>query len=58
MCSFLRAAVRSRITRKRHNLFLFPALAGAIYGNSCKAENVISNVVNDNRMNEDRGDFK
>ena len=31
---------------KRHNKFLFPALAGAIYGSSCKAENEISNVVN------------
>ncbi len=31
---------------KRHNKFLFPALAGAIYGSFCKAENEISNVVN------------
>ena len=31
---------------KRHNKFLFPALAEAIYGSSCKAENEISNVVN------------
>ena len=31
---------------KRHNKFLFPSLAGAIYGNSCNAENEISNVVN------------
>ncbi len=31
---------------KRHNKFLFPALAGAIYGSTCKAENEISNVVN------------
>ena len=28
---------------KRHNNFLFPALAGAIYGSFCKAENEISN---------------
>ncbi len=31
---------------KRHNKFLFPALAGAIYGSSCEDENEISNVVN------------
>ena len=31
---------------KRHNKFLFPALAGSVYGSSCKAENEISNVVN------------
>ncbi len=31
---------------KRHNKFLFLALAGAIYGSSCEAENEISNVVN------------
>ena len=31
---------------KRHNKFLFPALEGAIYVSSCKAENEISNVVN------------
>jgi len=31
---------------KRHNKFLFPALAGAIYGSFCKSENEISNVVN------------
>ena len=31
---------------KRHNKFLFLALAEAIYGSSCKAENEISNVVN------------
>lgn len=31
---------------KRHNIFLFPTLAGVIYGSSCKAENEISNVVN------------
>ena len=31
---------------KRHNKFLFPALAEAIYGSFCKAENEISNVVN------------
>ena len=31
---------------KRHNKFLFPALAEAINGSSCKAENEISNVVN------------
>ena len=30
---------------KRHNKFLFLALAGAIYGSSCEAENEISNVV-------------
>ena len=34
------------IYSKRHNKFLFPALAGAIYGSFCKAENEISNVVN------------
>ena len=33
---------------KQHNKFLFPALAGAIYGSTCKAENEISNVVNYN----------
>ena len=31
---------------KRHNKFLFPALAGAIYGSPCEAKNEISNVVN------------
>ncbi len=31
---------------KRHNKFLFPSLAGSVYGSSCKAENEISNVVN------------
>ena len=31
---------------KRHNKFLFPSLAGAIHGSSCKAENEIFNVVN------------
>ncbi len=31
---------------KRLNKFLFPALAGAIYSSSCKAENEISSVVN------------
>ena len=31
---------------KRHNKFLFPALAGAIYGSFCKAKNEIFNVVN------------
>ena len=31
---------------KRHNKFLFPALAEAIYGSFCKAENEIFNVVN------------
>ncbi len=31
---------------KRHNKFLFPALAGAIYGSTCKAKNEIFNVVN------------
>ena len=31
---------------KRHNKFLFPALAEAVNGSSCKAENEISNVVN------------
>ncbi len=30
----------------KSRLLLFPALAGAIYGSSCKAENEISNVVN------------
>ncbi len=34
---------------KRHNKFLFPALAETINGSSCKAENEISNVVNYNR---------
>ncbi len=34
------------IYSKRHNKFLFPALAEAIYGSSYKAENEISNVVN------------
>ena len=34
---------------KRHNKFLFPALAEAINGSSCKAENEISDVVNYNR---------
>ena len=34
------------IYSKRHNKFLFPSLAGAIYGSSCNAENEISNVVN------------
>ena len=33
---------------KRHNKFLFPALAETIYGSFCKAENEISNVVNHN----------
>ena len=33
---------------KRHNKFLFPALAGAIYGSPCEAKNEISNVVNYN----------
>ena len=32
---------------KRHNKFLLLALAGVIYSSSCKAENEISNVVND-----------
>ncbi len=36
------------IYSKRHNKFLFPSLAGAIYGSSCNAENEISNVVNYN----------
>ena len=36
---------------KRHNKFLFPALAGAIYGSFCKAENEISNVVNYSTFN-------
>ena len=31
---------------ERHNKFLFPVLAKAIYGSSCKAETEISNVVN------------
>ena len=31
---------------KRHNIFLFPSLAKAIYGSFDKAENEISNVVN------------
>ena len=31
---------------KRHKKFLFPSLAGAIYGSSRKDENEISNVVN------------
>ncbi len=31
---------------KRHNKFLFPALAEVIYGSSRKTENGISNVVN------------
>ena len=31
---------------ERHNKFLFPTLAGAIYGSFRKAENEISNVVN------------
>ncbi len=35
---------------KRHNKFLFPALAGAIYGSTGKAENEISNVVNYNKI--------
>ena len=30
----------------KSRLLLFPALAGAIYDSSCKAENEISNVVN------------
>lgn len=30
---------------KQYNKSLFPALARAIYGNTCKAENKISNVV-------------
>ncbi len=34
------------IYSKRHNKFLFPSLAGAIYGSTCKAKNEISNVVN------------
>ncbi len=34
------------IYSKRHNKFLFPSLAGSVYGSSCKAENEISNVVN------------
>ena len=33
---------------KRHNKFLLPALAGAVYGSFCKAENEISNVINYN----------
>ena len=37
---------------KRHNKFLFPALAEAIYGSSCKAENEISNVVNYSKESE------
>jgi hypothetical protein len=37
--------------RKRYNKFLFPALAGAIYGSTCKAENEISNVVNYKKRN-------
>ena len=36
------------IYSKRHNKFLFPSLAGAIYGSSRKDENEISNVVNYN----------
>ena len=35
---------------KRHNKFLFPSLAGAIYGSTCKAKNEISNVVNYKKM--------
>ena len=31
---------------KRHNKFLFPALAESIYGSFCKAKNEIANVVN------------
>ncbi len=31
---------------KRHNKFLLPVLAKAIYGSLCKAESEISNVVN------------
>ena len=37
---------------KRHNKFLFPSLAEAIYGSSCKAENEISNVVNYNYIHK------
>ncbi|MDE6995182.1 MAG: hypothetical protein K2P41_12285 [Lachnospiraceae bacterium] len=36
---------------KPHNKFLFPPLAAAIYGNACKAEHEISNVVNYNSIN-------
>ena len=38
------------IYSKRHNKFLFPSLAGAIYGSTCKAKNEISNVVNYKKM--------
>ena len=31
---------------KRHNKFLFPSPAKAIYGSFCRAENEIFNVVN------------
>ena len=34
------------IYSKRHNKFLFPSPAKAIYGSSCRAENEIFNVVN------------
>ncbi len=42
------------IYSKQHNKFLFPALAGAIYGSSCKAENEISKFVNYSIRNQNR----